>query len=49
MLEQFDRYAHQWDTTHPRDWSWHQWLFAAGLTVLLSLNFALIGLIILSL
>lgn len=49
MFEKFDEYAHAWDTTHPREWSWHQWVFAAGLTVLLSLNFGLIALLVMSL
>lgn len=49
MLEKFDQYAREWDTTHPLEWSWHQWLFAAGLTVLLAAQFALIALLVMSL
>ena len=49
MIEQFDTYASQWDTTPPREWSWHQWLFAAALSALIAAQFMLIGLLVLSL
>lgn len=43
IMERFDQYAHEWETTDPDNWTWHQWAFAGAVAISLG---SCIGLVI---